>query len=237
MNNSLQIVCRGKTVVIILFFLSLTVLAACTETEPPAAEKTASVPTPKAGVVVAMGDSLTEGLRVPEEEAYPAVLERKLHEAGHHYQVINAGVSGETSSGALSRLEWVLTLDPDIVILETGANDGFRGIAPELIRENIRKIIRRFKKNGTIVILGGMKMVRNLGVQYIDGFDTLYEEVAREEEVILIPFFLEGVAGNPELNQRDNVHPNAAGYQVVADTVFPYVLEAIGKRAGKAKNK
>ncbi len=235
MNRANRIVYRIQAILrlAILIVFVVVAAAACSDPDQPEARKTGPASRPQAGVIVAMGNSLTEGLRVPEEQAYPAVLERKLQEAGQDYRVINAGISGETSSGALSRMEWVLTLAPDIVILETGANDGFRGVDPELIRENIRKMVRRFTENGTVVVLGGMKMVRNLGVQYINGFDTLYQQVAAEEGVILIPFFLEGVVGNHELNQNDNIHPNADGYKVVADTVFPYVLEAIGRKARK----
>jgi len=179
------------------------------------------------GIIVAVGDSLTEGLGVAEESAYPALLEKKLQSDGYHYRVINAGVSGETSSGTLARIKWVLTLKPDIVILVIGANDGFRGIDPELIKTNILTIVRALKEKKVIVLLGGMQMGQNLGKEYITAFEKIYPLVAREESVGLVPFFLTGVAANPKLNQTDGIHPTAEGYRVVVDHIFPYVIEAI----------
>ena len=185
------------------------------------------------GIIVAVGDSLTEGLGVAEEFAYPAMLEKKLQAGGYPYRVINAGVSGETSSGTLARIKWVLTLKPDIVILVIGANDGFRGIDPELIQTNILMIVRGLKNKKVTVLLGGMQMGQNLGKEYVTAFEKVYPLVAREENVGLIPFFLTGVAANPNLNQADGIHPTAEGYQVVVDHIFPYVIEAI--EAHKAK--
>jgi acyl-CoA thioesterase-1 len=179
------------------------------------------------GTIVAVGDSLTEGLGVDEEFAYPAVLEKKLNQLGYPYQVINAGVSGETSSGTLSRIKWVLTLKPDIVILVIGANDGFRGIDPELVKSNIHKIVQSLKENNVIVVLGGMQIVQNLGRDYTKAFAELYPEVARSENLILIPFFLEGVAAVRSLNQPDGIHPTAEGYQVIVDNITPFVVEAV----------
>ena len=185
------------------------------------------------GIIVAVGDSLTEGLGVAEEFAYPALLEKKLRSSGYPYRVINAGVSGETSSGTLARIKWVLTLKPDIVILVIGANDGFRGIDPELIKTNILTIVRELKEKKVTVLLGGMQMGQNLGKEYITAFEKIYPLVAREENVGFVPFFLTGVAANPKLNQADGIHPTAEGYQVVVDHIFPYVIEAI--KAHKTK--
>jgi len=185
------------------------------------------------GTIVAVGDSLTEGLGVDEELAYPAVLEEKLEKQGYPYQVINAGISGETSSGTLSRINWVLTLKPDIVILVIGANDGFRGIDPALIKSNIQTILRTLKEQNVTVVLGGMQMVQNLGRDYTGTFAEIYPEVARSEDVILFPFFLAGVAADPGLNQADGIHPTAEGYQVIVDNITPYVIEAINSRSQK----
>jgi len=182
---------------------------------------------PAAGVIVAMGDSLTEGLGVPETSAYPALLEKRLNSEGFGYRVVNAGVSGETSSGARSRMKWVMGLEPDILILETGANDGFRGIDTDLIMENIRAIVTFFQDRGVLVVLAGMRMVTNLGEDYTRRFAEIYPAVSAETGALLVPFLLEGVAARPELNQSDGIHPTAEGYQVVADTLYPYVLEAI----------
>ena len=179
------------------------------------------------GTIVAVGDSLTEGLGVEEELAYPAVLEKKLHSLGYAYRVINAGISGETSSGTLDRIEWVLTLNPDIVILVIGANDGFRGIAPDLIKANIEKIVQALKDQNVTVVLGAMQMVQNLGQDYTTAFANIYPEVARSEAIILMPFFLKDVAADRKLNQADGIHPSAEGYRVIVDNITPYVVEAI----------
>jgi len=209
--------------------LILLLLHGCGE-ESPTNNETRSEKKPEKkieGTIVAVGDSLTEGLGVEEELAYPAVLEEKLREQGYRYQVVNAGLSGETSSGTLSRIKWVLTLKPDIVILVTGANDGFRGIDPGLIKSNIRTILKLLKKNNVIVILGGMQIVQNMGQDYTTAFTAIYPEVARSEDVIFIPFFLAEVAADQGLNQADGIHPTAEGYRAIVDNITPYVLEAI----------
>ncbi len=182
------------------------------------------------GVIVAMGDSLSAGLGVVPEQSYPALLERMLAEKGLAYRVINAGISGETSSGARSRVDWVLRLKPDIVILETGANDGLRGIDPALIEENIGAIITRLEQEGVTVVLAGMMMVTNLGPDYVSAFNDVYPRLADRHQVIFMPFFLDGVAAEPSLNQADGIHPNSAGYRVIASNVLPYVEQAIKVR-------
>jgi len=185
------------------------------------------------GTIVAVGDSLTEGLGVEEELAYPAVLEQKLRARGYAYQVVNAGISGETSSGTLARIKWILTLNPDIVILVIGANDGFRGIDPDLIRTNIHKIVKELKDNNVIVVLGAMQIVQNLGKDYTTTFAKIYPEIARSENIIFTPFFLKGVAANRKLNQADGIHPTAEGYQVIVDNIIPFVVEAIEAHRNK----
>ena len=141
--------------------------------------------------------------------------------------MINAGISGETSSGALSRLDWMLTLDPDIVILETGANDGLRGVDPALTRRNIEAIVAELQSRGIVVVLAGMQMVRNLGLDFTRAFSAIYPEIARQSDLILMPFFLEGVAGHSGLNQADGIHPNPEGYRIIVTNLYPYVLDAI----------
>jgi acyl-CoA thioesterase-1 len=182
-----------------------------------------------AGIIVAMGNSLTAGLGVAPDRSFPALLERDLYENGYRYRVINAGVSGETSSGALSRVNWILKMDPDIVLIETGGNDGLRGIDPSLVRSNIEAVIQAFKDKGVVVVLAGMQMVANLGPDYLERFNRIYPELAAEYELLFIPFFLEGVAMQPELNQADAIHPNEAGYRVITGNLYPFVLEAIGQ--------
>ncbi len=196
---------------------------------PPATASPTVAPTPLAvdGVIVAMGDSLTEGLGVNQDEAYPAQLERKLHDAGYNYTVINAGVSGETTTGALARVDWVLTLQPDVVILATGGNDSLRAIDPALTQENIRQLVQAFQSADVVVLLAGMQTVQNMGEDYTNAFRTIYPTVAEAYNLTLVPFFLEGVAGDPTLNQDDFIHPTAAGYTIVVETLYPYVIEAL----------
>jgi acyl-CoA thioesterase-1 len=179
------------------------------------------------GTIVAVGDSLTAGLGVNEEEAYPAQLEKKLRAAGYDWKVVNAGISGETSSGTLSRINWVMKLRPDIVILETGANDGLRGIDPAVTRKNIDETIRILKQQNVTVVLAGMQMVRNLGQEFTKGFADIYPALARKHGLILVPFFLQGVAGDPSLNRPDGIHPTAEGYRIIMERVYPFVRKAI----------
>ncbi|NNG02065.1 MAG: arylesterase [Desulfobacteraceae bacterium] len=196
-------------------------------------ETEAEATTPAAGAVqaetiVAVGDSLTAGYGLAETSAYPALLEKKLMLNNYPYKVINAGISGETSSGTLSRLEWVTgTLSPGIVILETGANDGLRGIDPALTRRNIDAILTSLKQRGIVVLLAGMQLPPNLGPEYTRSFSRIYPELAKKHKVILIPFFLKDVAGESGLNQSDGIHPTARGYEKVVETIYPYVLQAI----------
>lgn len=179
------------------------------------------------GTIVAVGDSLTAGYGLAEVKSYPYLLEQKLLLNGYRYKVINGGVSAETSSGTLSRIDWILTMKPDIVILETGANDGLRGISPELVENNIRKILETLENEGVTVLLAGMKMVWNLGPLYVARFNSIYPDLAEEFGVSFMPFFLEGVAMQRELNLTDGVHPNEHGYKIIAENVYPYVVEVI----------
>ena len=192
------------------------------ESIEPVTEKAAPV-----GTILAMGNSLTEGYGLDEAEAYPALLEKRLLADGYGFRVINAGISGETTSGLRSRLEWALTLEPDIVILETGANDALRGIPPDLIKDNIEAVIRFLKERQITVILAGMRIFRNLGAGYASVFENIYPNLADAHDLIFMPFFLKDVAGIPGLNQPDRMHPTAEGYRIISDNIYPYVLEAI----------
>ena len=210
---------------ILTLCLMLTVSSLWSEAAPLSAPRSK-------GTIVAVGDSLTAGLGVNEEDTYPAQLEKKLRAAGYDWKVINAGISGETSSGTLSRINWVMKLKPDIVILETGANDGLRGIDPRLTRRNIDETIRILKQQNVIVVLAGMKMVRNLGQKFTQDFADIYPSLAKKHDLILVPFFLQGVAGNPSLNQPDGIHPTAEGYRIITNTIYPFARKAID-RSGK----
>ena len=207
--------------------------AGCQEREPPPEPVSKTVA--YAGTIVAVGDSLTAGMGVSPEDTYPALLERRLAAAGYHYQVINAGVSGETTSGALSRTQWVLKLNPDIIILESGANDGLRGIDPQLIAHNLVQLVERFSAAGATVVLAGMKMPLNMGPEYAKDFAAAYPAAA-ERGAILVPFLLEGVGGRSSLNQPDGIHPTAEGYRRVVDNVYPYVVQAINAHAQKRRS-
>jgi acyl-CoA thioesterase-1 len=197
-----------------------------TSHSPPPAKAQA----PFNGTIVAVGDSLTAGQGVNEAEAYPAQLEKRLQAAGFNWRVVNAGISGETSSGTFSRIPWLLKLKPDIVILETGANDGLRGIDPQVTKKNLAEIVRILKENRVTVILAGMRMVTSMGRDYTAEFGAIYPDVAKIHSVILIPFFLQGVAGVPQLNQNDGIHPVAEGYRIITDMIYPYVLQVLSPK-------
>jgi len=218
-----------KTLYVIMFIICFSVTGCKNEQEEtPQAEEQSEV----TGTIVAVGDSLTAGYGLDESASYPALLEKKLQAAGYSYRVINGGVSGETSSGTLSRIEWIMTLEPDIVLLETGANDGLRGVDPQVAEKNIREILRILKERDVVVLLAGMKMVWNLGPAYVSDFNEIYPKLAREFDVVYLPFFLEGVAMDSELSQGDGIHPNERGYQKIAENIYPYVLETIHRREG-----
>lgn len=177
--------------------------------------------------ILAFGDSLTEGFGVAPEESYPAQLSRKLAADGYNIEVVNGGISGETTSSALSRVDWMLNSKPDIVIVETGPNDALRGIDLELTQANIDEIVARFSDSGAVIIVAGLQITQNLGEEYTTEFAAIYPAVAEKYDAILIPFVLEGVAANPILNQSDFIHPTAAGYTVMVEHIYPFILEAV----------
>lgn len=179
-----------------------------------------------------MGTSLTAGLGLEPDSAYPAVLQRKLDSAGVAYRVVNAGFSGETSAGALRRLPWLLRDTASVVMIETGANDGLRGQDVDSTRATLRAIVRRVKATlpDAIVLLAQMESPPNLGERYTTAFRAMFPAVAREEGITLLPFLLDSVAGVPEMNQGDGIHPNEAGARVVAENVFRAVLPVLQRR-------
>jgi acyl-CoA thioesterase I len=184
--------------------------------------------------IAAVGDSLTAGYGVDEAQAYPVLLENRLLRDGYFFHVVNAGISGETSSGVLSRIEWVIgSLKPDIVILETGANDGLRGVDPTLIQENIDRVVTILRENGINVLLAGMRMPPNLGRDYTTRFADLYKKIADKHEIPLMPFFLKSVAGERRYILSDGIHPNAEGYRLILDDIYPYVVDVIKSEKGE----
>jgi acyl-CoA thioesterase I len=174
-------------------------------------------------VIVALGDSLTAGLGVAADEAYPARLEARLAREGYAYRVVNAGVSGDTTAGGLRRVDWVLRAKPEIAIVALGANDGLRAQSPQAMRENLTAIVKRLQAAGARVLLVGMRLPPNYGADYTKEFQAVFPEVARSTGVAFMPFLLDGVAADTRLNQPDGIHPTAAGYQVIADRLWPYL--------------
>ncbi|MFP8879484.1 MAG: arylesterase [Myxococcota bacterium] len=180
-------------------------------------------------LIVCLGDSLTEGFGVLPEQSYPALLEARLRQLGHDVRVVNAGISGSTSASGVSRLEWQLRAKPDIVILGLGGNDGLRGLALNRTRKNLSRTIALAQSKGVQVILAGMKIPPNYGLDYTREFEQIFRALAKEHQVPLIPFLLEGVAAKSELNIGDGIHPNPEGYVLVVDNVLPLVLSVLGQ--------
>lgn len=180
--------------------------------------------------ILVLGDSLSAGYGLSAAEAFPAQLEQALRQSGQKVRVINAGVSGDTTAGGLARLEWALAERPQLVIVQLGANDALRGLDPEQVRANLDAILTRLQQAGTQVLLAGMRAPRNLGPAYYIKFDLIYSDLARKHRVALDPFFLEGVALRPELNQPDGLHPNARGVAVIVRRLLPQVQALLTSR-------
>ena len=184
--------------------------------------------------VSVLGDSLTAGYGLARENSFPAQLERALREDGYHVRVLNAGVSGDTTAGGLARLAWVLADRPDLVIVELGGNDALRGLAPAGVAANLDAIIERLKSAGVAVLLTGMQAPRNLGEPYYTSFDRIYPDLAERHEVAFYPFFLAGVATNPDLNQPDGIHPTARGVAVIVENLLPLVKSELDRLEAKS---
>ncbi|HET7536599.1 MAG TPA: arylesterase [Candidatus Didemnitutus sp.] len=172
------------------------------------------------------GDSITAGYGLDPDEAYPALIQKKIDDAKLPWRVVNAGLSGETTAGGLRRLDWILRQKVDVFVIELGGNDGLRGIAVDVTRANLSTLIERVRAKypDAKVVLAGMQMPLNMGDEYTRAFAAIYPDVARKEQVVLIPFLLEGVGGIPELNQADGIHPTAAGHAKVAENVWKVLL-------------
>jgi len=181
--------------------------------------------------ILAFGDSLTAGHGLSAEAAFPSRLEARLKAEGMGLHVVNAGVSGDTTAGGLARLDWALADKPDIVILELGANDALRGIDPKTVRANLDAMIGKIQATGAKLLLMGMRAPPNWGEDYQHEFERIYPELARAHGVTLYPFFLEGVAMDPKLNQPDGLHPNEQGVAALVDRIAPYVARLIGGRS------
>jgi acyl-CoA thioesterase-1 len=176
--------------------------------------------------VLMLGDSLTEGTGLRKNQAYPYLVEQKLRAQGFSsIKVINAGVSGSTSASALSRLKWHLRSTPEILLLALGANDGLRGLSTVQMKRNLAKTIELALSKGVRVVLAGMKMPPNYGAEYTREFEKVFYQLAKEYDVVFIPFLLEGVAGDPKLNFPDGLHPNERGHQIIAELVYKTLVK------------
>ena len=179
--------------------------------------------------ILVIGDSLTAGFGLVQSNSFPAQMERSLRQSGINVRIINAGVSGDTSAGGRSRLAWALSENPDAVILELGANDGLRGLDPKQTEANLDAMIRKIRKHKIPVLLAGMLAPPNLGPKYTSEFKNLYVRLAIKHKILFYPFFLEGVASVPELNQVDGIHPNAKGIAEIVRRMRHLVLQLIGQ--------
>ncbi len=177
--------------------------------------------------IVALGDSLTAGFGLPAQASFPARLERALAAKGESVSVANAGVSGDTVSAGLDRLDWSVPAGTQAVILELGANDALRGLDPKLTRAALETIIRRLKERHIAILLCGMRAPRNLGDDYVRAFDAIFPDLAKTYDLVFYPFFLDGVATDPALNQADGLHPTAAGVDVIVGRIMPRVQELL----------
>jgi acyl-CoA thioesterase I len=184
---------------------------------------------PRAAVIVALGDSLTAGLGLPQDQAFPARLEAALKARGHDVRVVNAGVSGDTASAALRRLDWALPEDASAVIVELGGNDALQGLPPAGTKQALAAILEKLKARGLPVLLAGMEAPPNMGKDYAETFRAIYADLAAQYDVIFYPFFLEGAALNDEMMQGDGIHPNAKGVAAIVANILPKVEELLAK--------
>lgn len=218
---------RGSFVcIVMLFLISCGQKTKKSKDNPPTKKYTAEdqKPTKKSSdkVILCFGNSLTAGLGLKSTEAFPALIQNKIDSLGYDYKVVNAGLSGETTASGKNRINWVLKQNVDIFILELGANDGLRGIPLTETRQNLQDIIDTVKSKNpnTSIILAGMQIPPNMGQDYTSQFRNIFPKLAQKNDIALIPFLLEGVAGNPDLNQSDGIHPTAEGYEIVSDNVW-----------------
>jgi acyl-CoA thioesterase-1 len=198
------------------------------DASPRAAAEAPPRPATERGRIVFLGTSLTAGLGVDPAQAYPALIQTKLDSARLPFEAVNAGVSGETSAGAVRRLDWLMRQPVSVLVIETGANDGLRGLDPDSMRSNIQAIIDRANQQSPKprIVLTGMRALPNYGFGYARRFRQVYDDLAEKNDLLLVPFLLQGVAGQGEMNQDDMIHPNPSGHRVIAENVWK-VLEPV----------
>lgn len=225
-----------KSTLLILIFFGI--LAGCSQTtrkddsksDTPKATKEINQKSPDK-IIMFFGNSITAGYGVSTEEAFPARIQVIIDSLDYPYKVVNAGLSGETTAGGLNRIDWVLRTIPDVFVLELGGNDGLRGLKLSETKKNLSAIIKKVEavNPDVSIILAGMEVPPNLGQDYTQEFRNLYKELAQFHNVVFIPFILEGVGGEEDLNQSDGIHPNIEGHQVVAQTVWGYLSPLLAK--------
>jgi acyl-CoA thioesterase-1 len=202
---------------------------------PAASARPAALPSSSTSLagrprIVALGDSITAGLGLAQEAAYPALLQERIDEAGLNYEIVNAGVSGDTTAGGLRRIDWALEGDVRVLILALGGNDALRGLPVDQLQHNLEAIIERARMRGIVVLLAGMEAPPNFGPLYTSQFRQVFRDVAEKYDVAFVPFLLEGVAGVESLNQRDGIHPSEAGARRVADLLWAELQPIVEKR-------
>lgn len=183
--------------------------------------------------LVVLGDSLSAGYGLPVQDAFPSKLQVALKARGHNVEMVNAGVSGDTTTGGLDRFDWSVPADADAIIVELGANDALRGVSPDVTKAALEKILAKVGERKLPVLLAGMKSPPNMGPDYVAKFDAIFPELAKKYDAILYPFFLDGVAADSKLNQRDGMHPTAAGVDVIVEKIMPQVEELIVRAKAK----
>jgi acyl-CoA thioesterase-1 len=220
---------RGWHAAGLLLWIALVAFPAARAADPAPAQ-------PERNTVLVLGDSLSAGLGVDPDQAFPALLQDKIDAAGWRWTVVNAGVSGDTSADGLARVEWLLRRKIDVLILELGANDGLRGLPVSATRTNLQAILDRTERKypRAQFVIAGMQMPPNMGEEYTAAFRNLFQELAATNHAALIPFLLEGVAGKPELNQEDRIHPTAEGHRIVAGNVWKILKPILQKRDAAA---
>lgn len=212
-------------------YLTATAYATAAPPTPGAAapaDVRVSAPARDERLVIFLGDSLTAGYGLAADQAFPSLVGEALHQAGRKVRVVNAGVSGDTTSGALDRLDWLLNQKPDVLVVGLGSNDAFRGQPVARIEANLREIVQRGTRAGARIVVLGMRVPTNYGPDYTEAFHEVYARVAKSEKALLMPFLLEGVGGRTGLNLDDGIHPNVEGQKIVAAGVLPYVEKALG---------
>jgi acyl-CoA thioesterase-1 len=232
-------------VVFLVLGLSMLVCAACAQPDAPAAEvrssnASAATERPAPDVarprIVFLGDSLTAGYGLAKEESVPSLIETRLRAEGYPYDVVNAGVSGDTSAGGLSRLDWSLEGDVRVLVIELGANDGLRGLPVANMKRNLTEIITRAQSRGIKVVLTGMEAPPNFGAAYTAEFRQVYRDLAKLPGVTFMPFYLDGVAGIPNLNIADGIHPNAEGARIIERAMWRTIEPLLEKSPGAARS-